>query len=154
VLDDGGTSARFAWSAVHLRARDQADRLFDLAFEDFQSGLKERLKGRKISLQRLKLTLRTEFLRRVDRLDRDVRELAMLKVPRGTPINLYANLGPQAMAQAALAHIRYRHDPRALAQALLTMSECPDLVEDSGHIYGCDLTTKQKEDLIEFLKTF
>ena len=40
-----------------------------------------------------------------------------------------------------------------LAEALLQLSDCPDLVEDSGHLYGADLTDAQKKDLIAFLKT-
>ena len=76
-----------------------------------------------------------------------------LHVPAGTPINLFANLNSSAALHAALAHIRYRDNPRALAKALLNLSDCPDLVEDSGHLYGTDLTTAQKNDLIAFLKT-
>jgi hypothetical protein len=33
------------------------------------------------------------------------------------------------------------------------MSDCPDLVEDSGHTYGMGLTDDEKKALIEFLKT-
>ena len=57
------------------------------------------------------------------------------------------------MLHAALAHVRFRGDARALAKALLDLSDCPDLVEDSGHSYGTELTAAQKKDLIAFLKT-
>jgi hypothetical protein len=66
---------------------------------------------------------------------------------------LYANLGPGAVAHVTVAHVRYRDDPRGLAEALLQLSDCPDLVEDSGHEYGWHLSDAEKKDLIEFLKT-
>jgi hypothetical protein len=69
-------------------------------------------------------------------------------------VNLYANVNAAGLAHAVLAHLRHRDDPRALAEALLRMSDCPDLVEDSGHLYGEELSDRDKEALIEFLKTF
>src|SRR5207237_10857811 len=102
----------------------------------------------------LKLAVRGEFLGRLDRLDRDMRSAALLTVPKGTPVNLYANLGPGKLPHAVLAHVRHRDDRRALAQALLEMSTCPDFVEDSGHTFGENLSDDEKADLIEFLKTF
>jgi hypothetical protein len=57
------------------------------------------------------------------------------------------------MGYAALAHVRYRADPRALARALLELSDCPDLVEDKGHLYGTQLTDGEKRALIAFLKS-
>jgi hypothetical protein len=154
VLTDGGASLRFAWAAAHLRLRDHADRLFELTFDDLKGALGEKLGGQAVPLDRLKLSVRREFLARLDRLDRDVRSAAMLKVPAGTPVNLYANLNPNALIHAALAHMRLHDDPRALAEALLRLSDCPDLVEDSGHLYGSDLSDRDKGALIEFLKTF
>jgi hypothetical protein len=153
VLTDAAASLRLGWAAVHLRARDHADRLFDLAFDDLKATLPVKV-SRKLPLDRLKLSVRGEFLGRLDRLDRQMREAAMLKVPAGTPVNLYANLGPGKFAPALLAHVRFRDDPRALAQTLLEMNTCPDFVEDSGHTFGADLSDKEKADLIEFLKTF
>ncbi|HZY90884.1 MAG TPA: hypothetical protein VFE78_39030, partial [Gemmataceae bacterium] len=154
VLTDGGASLRFAWAAVHVRVRDHADRLFELTFDDLKGALEGKLGDKTLPLDRLKLSVRREFLARLDKLDRDLRGAAMLKVPAGTPVNLYANLNPNALAHAALAHMRLRDDPRALAEALLRLSDCPDLVEDSGHRYGEDLPPEDKDALIEFLKTF
>src|SRR5262249_7748066 len=108
----------------------------------------------KLPLDRLKLSLRREFLGRLDQLDRQLREASLLKVPKGWPINLYTNLGPGKLPYALLAHVRYRDDPPALVQALLEMSTCPDLVEDRGHTYGESLSDQEKADLIEFVKTF
>jgi mono/diheme cytochrome c family protein len=160
VLKDVEVSRRFALAALHLRARDHADRLFDLLFDDVSSSpelklllSKPALKNLPLRLATLKLTLRREFLARLDRLDDAVAAGAMWKVPAGTPVNLYANLPVGRLPHALLAHVRLRDDPRALAQALLSMSACPDLVEDSGHIYGKDLPDADKEALIAFLKT-
>jgi hypothetical protein len=41
-----------------------------------------------------------------------------------------------------------------LVPALLSISKCPDFIEDRGHIFGSSLTDKDKRALIEFLKTF
>jgi mono/diheme cytochrome c family protein len=153
VLADGAASAQLAWAAVHLRARDHADRLFELAFDDLRAALPLKFIGLKLPLDRLKLSVRGEFLGRLDRLDRHLREATLLKVPAGTPVNLFANLGPGKLPHALLAHVRHRDDPRALAQALLQMSTCPDFVEDHGHTYGAELPPADKAALIEFLKT-
>jgi hypothetical protein len=139
---------------VQRQVREHAGRLFELTFDNLQQAVAGKVRDALPRLNQLKPTLRREFLARVDRLDRQVQEAAMLKVPRGTPVNLYANLGPLGIAQAGVAHFRYRDDPRALAEALLRMSDCPDLVEDSGHRYGWQLSDQDKEALIEFLKTF
>jgi hypothetical protein len=77
----------------------------------------------------------------------------VLKVPKGTPVNLYFNLSSGALPYALKAQIKYRNDPRQLQTALLSLSDCPDLVEDKGHTYGAQLTDDQKRDLIAFLKT-
>jgi hypothetical protein len=84
---------------------------------------------------------------------KELLELHVLGVPKGTPVNLYFNLGSGALPYAVKAQIKYRHDQRKLAAALLSLSDCPDLVEDKGHAYGADLTDAEKRDLIEFLKT-
>jgi hypothetical protein len=153
VLPDGRVSLRFGWAAVQMRLRDHADRMFDLAYEDLKNVLAEKLPRQRLPLDRLKAALRQAFLGRLDALDRRLREAAVPKVPAGTPVNLYANLSTNALVYAALAHVRHRDDPRALAEALLQLSDCPDLVEDSGHLYGADLTDQEKKDLIAFLKT-
>jgi cytochrome c5 len=77
-----------------------------------------------------------------------------LKVPHGTPVNLYFNLSAGAIPAALLAHLEYRHDPLRRAEALLRLSDCPDLVEDSGHVFGSELSDEDRRALIEFLKTF
>jgi hypothetical protein len=79
--------------------------------------------------------------------------LRTLKIPKGTPVNLYFNLGPGAIPYALKAQFKYHDDPAQLAKALLQLSECPDLIEDKGHTYGEKLCDQDKRDLIEFLKT-
>jgi hypothetical protein len=154
AVNDSGASALFALAALHLRARDHGDRIFDLMFDDVKASLQSKLQNRHLPLNQLKLSLRRTFLEQLDRFEQDLREAAMLRVPPGFPVNLYANLTPGKMAQAFLAHARYRGDPRGFANALLQMSACPDLVEDSGHTYGHNLPAEDKRALIEFLKTF
>ena len=93
-------------------------------------------------------------------------------IPKGTPINLLANIDPQAdpAALAELARkirqvLREIRDQklddeatrllmrRELAPMLFQLSKCPDLVEDRGHLFGATLPDEEKLALIEFLKT-
>ena len=93
-------------------------------------------------------------------------------IPKGTPINLLANLnpdiGPRQLLdlclkfKRVLLEIKLEHlDAEAakermkeeLAPALLRASACPDLVEDRGHLFGTDLPDDEKRALIEYLKT-
>ena len=106
-----------------------------------------------LPLDRLKPKVRDAVLGRLDSLDKDLREASVLVIRKGTPVNLYANLNPSAAVHAAIAHLKLRDDPRALAKRLLELSDCPDLVEDKGHAYGSELPDQDKRDLIEFLKT-
>jgi hypothetical protein len=154
AVNDGRASALFALAALHLRARDDGDRLFNLMFDDVKTSLQSKLQNRTLPLDQLKLSLRRAFLDQLDRFEQDLRNAAMLKVPAGVPVNLFANLAPGKLPHAILAHARYRDDLPALAKALLDMSACPDLVEDSGHTYGQNLPPEDKQALIEFLKTF
>ena len=96
-----------------------------------------------------------------------------LLIPKGTPINLLANLhaknGPAAIKpflHYALAQKLLNDLPilgllgkAALEKAerdamgeLLALSEYPDLIEDHGHDYGKDLDAESKAALIEYLK--
>jgi hypothetical protein len=91
-------------------------------------------------------------------------------IPKGTPINLLANLEPdfrqlgvlQAKIVAALAKIHALNLTPEEAQAelikavpeLLAANKCPDFIEDKGHYFGTDLADDDKRALIEYLKTF
>jgi hypothetical protein len=154
AVKDGEPALAAGRAAVHAAARAHADRFFDRAFDEIKGSLGDKLGVRKLPLEELKQSLRRQFLERVDRLGQDVQEAMMLKVPAGTPVNLYLNLGRGRLPDAILASARLRQDPRALAKALLEMSTCPDLVENHGHRYGAELSDEDKAALIEFVKTF
>jgi hypothetical protein len=91
-------------------------------------------------------------------------------IPKGTPINLIANLQPTlAEAPALIAKIkgtflkiRLEHlageeaaaELRKLVPDLLKVNNAPDFIEDEGHYFGTDLPDSDKQALIEYLKTF
>jgi hypothetical protein len=90
-------------------------------------------------------------------------------IPKGTPINLLANLRPDFQhsdvfikALAKLAKINAQNLPpeaaaaelRKLVPDLIAINNCPDFVEDKGHYFGTDLSDTDKLALIEYLKTF
>jgi hypothetical protein len=84
-------------------------------------------------------------------------------IPKGTPINLLANVDPSLdnllklipAVNAAVAGVAAKDIgiPRSLVHALMSASKCPDLVEDRGHEFGASLSDSDKRALIEFLKT-
>jgi hypothetical protein len=93
-------------------------------------------------------------------------------VPVGTPVNLLANINPEAdparlvalclRMKAVFLQIKLGHlDQDAtnalmakdLGPALLAVSKCPDFVEDRGHTFGSALADDDKRALIEYLKT-
>jgi hypothetical protein len=93
-------------------------------------------------------------------------------IPEGTPINLIANIDPEAdpsellklcvNIKRVLLKIKVEHLDSAaakqlmraeLAPDLLRVSKCPDLIEDKGHYFGTELPDADKLALIEFLKT-
>jgi len=82
-------------------------------------------------------------------------------VPRGTPINLVANVQPDldtllALIPAVNASWGRQAPPNVdptLVRRLMVASTCPDLIEDRGHEFGADLPDTDKRALIEFLKT-
>ncbi|MDQ6622032.1 MAG: hypothetical protein M3Y86_00910 [Verrucomicrobiota bacterium] len=91
-------------------------------------------------------------------------------IPKGTPINLLANLEPDLgdllaiqakLAQAFLAiktqNLSGDAATAELARAvpeLIAANKCPDFVEDKGHYFGTELADDDKRALIEYLKTF
>ncbi len=93
-------------------------------------------------------------------------------IPAGTPINLIANINPDAdpaqlvklclKMKATFAEIYTQHLDDAATKALMTkelvpdllaVSKCPDFVTDRGHTFGSTLSDSDKQALIEFLKT-
>ncbi len=103
---------------------------------------------------------------------KDYQDLRIGPIPKGTPINLLANIDTSLdkkdvidaiiKTKLALAAIEHEQDEtKALdrfmkdaGSALLKVSKCPDLVEDRGHYFGKDLSDEDKEALIEYLKMF
>ena len=94
-------------------------------------------------------------------------------IPAGTPINLLANVNPDMSfadfaklclkVKRALLEIKVKGLEgdaakevlkREVAPALLSVSMCPDLIEDRGHTFGSDRSDEDKLALIEFLKMF
>lgn len=90
-------------------------------------------------------------------------------IPKGTPINLLANLQPDFQhadvflkAADKLVKINAGNlspeaadaELRKLVPDLIAMNKCPDFVEDKGHYFGTDLSDNDKHALIEYLKTF
>ncbi len=90
-------------------------------------------------------------------------------IPKGTPINLIANLEPDfghadtfIKIGGKLIKIETQHlsreaatqELRKLVPELIAANNCPDFVEDKGHYFGTDLPDSDKRALIEFLKTF
>jgi hypothetical protein len=90
-------------------------------------------------------------------------------IPKGTPINLLANLDPDTEHKVVflkgaekLIKLKTTNLSRDQAAAefnqlipdLLAANKCPDFVEDKGHYFGTDLPDSDKRALIEYLKTF
>ncbi len=89
-------------------------------------------------------------------------------IPKGTPINLLANLNPTSepveliklvvRLKAAILKIKFEKlegeaARKELESVLVKANACPDLVEDRGHLFGTALPDDDKKALIEFLKT-
>lgn len=92
----------------------------------------------------------------VDRALADAQKLTQLEftLPKGFPVNLILNLDINKLPYAVALFFKYRTEPDQLAEELMRLSECPDLIENHGHTFGCSLSDSEKEDLIDFLKTF
>src|SRR5437762_1338798 len=90
-------------------------------------------------------------------------------IPKGTPVNLVANLDPDSQHKVVfvkaaeklikLKTTKLSRDEAAaefnqLIPDLLAANKCPDFIEDKGHYFGTDLPDTDKRALIEYLKTF
>ena len=42
----------------------------------------------------------------------------------------------------------------AMKTKMLELNSCPDFIEDRGHTFGANLTDRQKNSLIEYIKYF
>ena len=116
------------------------------------------------------LHLRKEFVPKpFDKLAGSDGYIKIGPIPKGTPINLLANLQPDfqhadLFLKAAEKLIRINAENlspeaadaelRKLVPDLIAMNKCPDFIEDKGHYFGTDLSDNDKRALIEYLKTF
>ncbi|MDQ2824850.1 MAG: hypothetical protein M3R29_05330 [Verrucomicrobiota bacterium] len=117
-----------------------------------------------------KLQIRKEFVPWILRFRADPDGYVRVgPIPKGTPVNLLANLDPGfwdlltlvPKINSALIRIKALHlDSKAateeltkLVPDLLKANKCPDFIEDKGHYFGTDLADDDKRALIEFLKT-
>ena len=96
----------------------------------------------------------------------------LLRVPKGTPINLITNVHPKDVKSVLMAYVNGILDGRpkaefnqlqtinrakgqaAMLKRLLEVSTCPDFIEDKGHYYGHELSDEDKRALIEYVKYF
>jgi hypothetical protein len=91
------------------------------------------------------------------------------RIPKGTPINLLANLEPDFQRAGTFLKVAGKlvkidaenlspeaadAELRKLVPDLIAMNKCPDFIEDKGHYFGTDLSDNDKRALIEYLKTF
>ena len=119
-----------------------------------QAHLAEKLKGRP-KLAALVAEVQPKFVAAIQKQMTTLADLLPddVIVPKGTPVNLILNLNAGRAPYALKFYLKHKRDHRLVAEELLKLSDCPDLVEDRGHTFGSELDAGQKRDLIEFLKT-
>jgi hypothetical protein len=99
-------------------------------------------------------------------------EPELLRVPKGTPINLITNVHPKDVKSVLLAYVdgvlegrpksefgrlrivNHAKGRAAMLKRLLEVSTCPDFIEDKGHYYGHNMNDEDKRALIEYVKYF
>jgi hypothetical protein len=108
-------------------------------------------------------------------------DLQVGPIPRGTPVNLIANI--QLLAESPYVEEKAAHAKkligvlfklkealkslppdatdaqaseafRPLVKDLISVSKCPDYIVNKGHYFGSNLSDEDKNVLIEFIKTF
>ena len=86
-------------------------------------------------------------------------------IPAGTPVSLLANLDLLSVKAVPLLvrlkkELKTEADFAKFVDPLFELSTCPDYVVNRGHFFGTGLdgesalSDRQKQDLIEFLRTF
>ena len=99
-------------------------------------------------------------------------DVDLLRVPKGTPINLVMNVHPkdikavlqayvdgvlQGQPRTRFAELRAKNSDAALQrmmEKLVEVNMSPDFIEDRGHTYGHELSDQDKQALIEYMKYF
>ncbi|WP_026135035.1 hypothetical protein [Scytonema hofmannii] len=88
------------------------------------------------------------------------RGIVKLPVPKGTPVNLVANINIRdAITDFNILHFLQDVRPEGgikgkLARLFIRANKSPDFIEDKGHTFGSELSDEDKKALIEFVKTF
>ena len=82
-----------------------------------------------------------------------------LKVPKGTPVNLFANINAPNLQLLRndnffTRFIGWLIGKGLLRDVLLKNNLSPDFVVDRGHTYGKELSDADKRALIEYVRTF
>jgi hypothetical protein len=119
-----------------------------------------------------------KILEETGALGKDERELRLGPIPKGTPVNLLANIDNEIsfnlsdlprLKQLAVLLVRTKKALRevrdqglqgeaaterlvSLVPDLLKVNKCPDFVTDRGHTFGQTLSDEDKKALIGFLK--
>ncbi|MBE9209821.1 hypothetical protein IQ244_25670 [Nostoc sp. LEGE 06077] len=103
---------------------------------------------------------RTDSKTKLDLPPGDPNPKLRLPVPKGTPVNLLANVNMrEAITSLNLGNLFQDLRPEGgikgkLARVLLRANKSPDFIEDRGHTFGSNLSDDDKKALIEFVKTF
>jgi hypothetical protein len=82
-----------------------------------------------------------------------------LKVPKGTPVNLIANINAPDLQLLRNDNFFTRIIGRLIGKGLLNdvllrNNLSPDFVVDRGHTFGKELSDADKRALIEYVRTF
>jgi hypothetical protein len=81
-------------------------------------------------------------------------------IPKGTPINLLANVNLDAnrvdlaVTAVKIARALGTTHIESVVPDLMRLNKCPDFIEDKGHLFGTKLPDEDKCALIELMKTF
>ncbi len=118
--------------------------MVDAVRAEVDKAIAEELKGKPLVAQLLQ-QLKPQFEASLQKSAGDLASLFRpdLAIPKGTPLNLLLNLRSDKFPYALGAYLTHQGDPRGLAEALLQLSECPDLVENHGHTFGSDLRPRK-----------
>ncbi len=102
----------------------------------------------------------------------DDMNLEILELPVGTPVNLLMSFNPVHAPKIFEAYVagvlegkprkqfkglvdrRREAGIEAIEKKLLELNSCPDFIEDRGHTFGSQLSDRQKNALIEYMKYF
>lgn len=82
------------------------------------------------------------------------RTALQLRIPKGTPINLFMNQDLTGLPYLLAEIARSGRMTPDLVIRMFELATCPDIVEDTGHYYGMHLSPEERRDLKEYVKLF